>query len=52
MEQILDRAANFLPRVDESALVPGRVDRRIVTLTRSSIAAFIIASIGCAGFDR
>ncbi len=33
MEQIVDRAANFLPRVDESALVPGRVDRRIVTLT-------------------
>src|SRR5258708_28105220 len=33
MEEIVDRAANFLPRVDESALVPGRVDRRIVTLT-------------------
>jgi capsular exopolysaccharide synthesis family protein len=33
MEQMVDRAANFLPRVEESALVPGRVDRRIVTLT-------------------
>src|SRR5258708_32820094 len=33
MEEIVDRAANFLPRVDESVLVPGRVDRRIVTLT-------------------
>src|SRR5262249_51856705 len=29
----MDRAANFLPRVDETALVPSRVDRRIVTLT-------------------
>ena len=33
MEQMVDRAANFLPRVDESALIPSRVDRQIVTLT-------------------
>ena len=33
MEQTVDRAANFLPRVDDTALVPSRVDRRMVTLT-------------------
>jgi len=40
MDQTMDRAGNFLPRVDESALRPQEVDRRVVSLTApASVAA-------------
>ncbi|HLM46829.1 MAG TPA: AAA family ATPase, partial [Myxococcaceae bacterium] len=40
MDQTIERAGNFLPRVDESAGNPNAVDRRVVTLTApASMAA-------------
>jgi len=40
MDQTIERAGNFLPRVDESAGNPNAVDRRVVTLTApASVAA-------------
>lgn len=40
MDQTMERAGNFLPRVDESAGNPNAVDRRVVTLTApASMAA-------------
>ena len=40
MDQTIERAGNFLPRVDESAGSPNAVDRRVVTLTApASVAA-------------
>jgi protein-tyrosine kinase len=40
MDQTIERAGNFLPRVDESAGTPNAVDRRVVTLTApASVAA-------------
>ncbi|MBN1204517.1 MAG: CpsD/CapB family tyrosine-protein kinase [Myxococcaceae bacterium] len=40
MDQTMERAGNFLPRVDESAGSPSAVDRRVVTLTApASVAA-------------
>jgi len=40
MDQTMERAGNFLPRVDESAGNPNAVDRRVVTLTApASVAA-------------
>src|SRR5437773_2186909 len=36
----MQKAENFLPRVDESAIKPNEVDRRVVTLTNpASLAA-------------
>jgi protein-tyrosine kinase len=40
MDQTMERAGNFLPRVDDSALTPNEVDRRVVSLTApASVAA-------------
>lgn len=40
MDRTIERAGNFLPRVDESAGTPNAVDRRVVTLTApASVAA-------------
>lgn len=40
MERTMERAGNFLPRVDARALEPSEVDRRVVTLTApASMAA-------------
>ncbi|HLL54422.1 MAG TPA: CpsD/CapB family tyrosine-protein kinase [Myxococcaceae bacterium] len=40
MDQTIERAGNFLPRVDETALTTNEVDRRIVSLTApASVAA-------------
>jgi protein-tyrosine kinase len=40
MDRTIERAGNFLPRVDESAGNPNAVDRRVVTLTApASVAA-------------
>lgn len=40
MDQNLERAGNFLPRMDDSALTPNEVDRRVVSLTApASVAA-------------
>jgi protein-tyrosine kinase len=40
MDRTIERAGNFLPRVDESAGSPNAVDRRVVTLTApASVAA-------------
>jgi protein-tyrosine kinase len=39
MDQTMERAGNFLPRVDESAGNPNAVDRRVVTLTAPASAA-------------
>jgi protein-tyrosine kinase len=40
MDQTIERAGNFLPRVDESAGHPNAVDRRVVSLTApASVAA-------------
>ena len=40
MDQTMDRAGNFLPRVDDSSLTPNEVDRRVVSLTApASMAA-------------
>lgn len=39
MDQKLERADNFLPRVDEGALAPNAVDRRVVTLTAPASSA-------------
>lgn len=39
MEHTLERAENFLPRVDESPLAPNAVDRRVVSLTAPSSRA-------------
>lgn len=39
MDQTIERAGNFLPRVDESAGNPNAVDRRVVSLTAPASAA-------------
>ncbi len=39
MDRTMERAGNFLPRVDESAGNPNAVDRRVVTLTAPASAA-------------
>ncbi|MDY7230744.1 CpsD/CapB family tyrosine-protein kinase [Hyalangium rubrum] len=39
MDRTIERAGNFLPRVDESAGNPNAVDRRVVTLTAPASAA-------------
>lgn len=39
MDQTMERAGNFLPRVDESAGSPNAVDRRVVTLTAPASSA-------------
>jgi capsular exopolysaccharide synthesis family protein len=39
MEQTMERAENFLPRVDENALNPQQVDARVVTLTAPASTA-------------
>ncbi len=39
MSQTMERAGNFLPRVDESTGSPNAVDRRVVTLTAPASAA-------------
>jgi protein-tyrosine kinase len=39
MERTMERAGNFLPRVDESAGNPNAVDRRVVTLTAPASSA-------------
>jgi protein-tyrosine kinase len=39
MEQTMERAGNFLPRVDEAANAPNAVDKRVVSLTAPSSAA-------------
>ncbi|HEX5750394.1 MAG TPA: CpsD/CapB family tyrosine-protein kinase [Archangium sp.] len=39
MEQQMERAGNFLPRVDESAGSPNAVDRRVVSLTAPASSA-------------
>ncbi|MFL5348011.1 MAG: CpsD/CapB family tyrosine-protein kinase [Hyalangium sp.] len=39
MDRTMERAGNFLPRVDESAGNPNAVDRRMVTLTAPASAA-------------
>lgn len=39
MDRTMERAGNFLPRVDESSGNPNAVDRRVVTLTAPASAA-------------
>ncbi|AKF82110.1 capsular exopolysaccharide family [Myxococcus fulvus] len=39
MDQTMERAGNFLPRVDDNAANPNAVDRRVVTLTAPASAA-------------
>ncbi|MBJ6763892.1 CpsD/CapB family tyrosine-protein kinase [Myxococcaceae bacterium JPH2] len=39
MDQTMERAGNFLPRVDDSSASPNSVDRRVVTLTAPASAA-------------
>jgi capsular exopolysaccharide synthesis family protein len=39
MEQTMERAGNFLPRVDDSAGSPNAVDRRVVSLTAPASSA-------------
>ncbi|WP_224362223.1 CpsD/CapB family tyrosine-protein kinase [Hyalangium versicolor] len=39
MDQTMERAGNFLPRVDEAAGNPNAVDRRVVSLTAPASAA-------------
>jgi capsular exopolysaccharide synthesis family protein len=39
MDQTMERADNFLPRVDESSITPNQVDRRVVSLTAPASTA-------------
>lgn len=39
MDQTMERAGNFLPRVDESSITQNQVDRRVVTLTAPASTA-------------
>lgn len=39
MEQGMEKAGNFLPRVDDAALKPNQVDRRVVSLTAPASSA-------------